>query len=170
MKAKTGRTWAEWFALLDADGANQWEHKRIASHLLEHYDASGWWSQTVTVEYERERGLRDKYQKTDGYSASGSRTIGVPVDVLYEAVANGEQRTAWLGELELTIRKATPSRSVRLTVADGTNLDVMFYAKGEGRAQITLQHDKLPDAETTARMKAFWSEALDRLKTGLAGA
>lgn len=165
--AKTGRVWEEWFTLLDADGAHQWPHKQIAAHLVERYELSGWWAQSVTVEYERARGLRDMYQKTDGYSASASRTINVPIEVLFQAVDDPARRAAWLYGLDITVRRSTPNRSLRISVADGTNLDIAVYAKGEHRAQITIQHDKLPDAESVTRLKAYWSDALDRLKASL---
>lgn len=168
--AKTGRVWSEWFSLLDGDGATGWTHRAIAAHVAEQYQVDGWWAQTVTVEYERERGLREKYQKSDGYSASGSRTVGVPVDVLYATVSDRLERGEWPGELVITVRKATANRSIRASVAEGSNLDIMFYVKGAGKSQITIQHDKLPDAESVTRLKAFWAAALDRLKAELTGA
>ena len=34
---------------------------------------------------------------------------------------------------------------------------------------IGVQHDKLPDAEAVARLKAFWKESLERLAKQVAG-
>jgi hypothetical protein len=80
---RTGRTWQEWFAILDALGAINMKHKEIAQSLYQKYRVSAWWSQMITVTYEQERGLRDKHQKPDGYAISVSKVVPGPVDILY---------------------------------------------------------------------------------------
>ncbi len=169
VRAKTGKNWAEWCAALDEVGAAGMTHKEIAAYLARTYDFGGWWSQQVTVGYERLRGRRATHQKTDGYEASGSKTVGVPIERLYTAWADEAERRHWLADPDLTIRKATPARSLRVTWKDGTPLDVMFYAKGQGRSQVTIQQSKLPDAEAVARAKAYWKEQLEGLKRILEG-
>jgi hypothetical protein len=34
----------------------------------------------------------------------------------------------------------------------------LFYEKGEGRSQVTLQHSKLGSADEAALMEAYWGE------------
>jgi hypothetical protein len=65
---------------------------------------------------------------------------------------------------ELSIRKATPSRSLRISCPVGTDLSVMFWVKGDGKSQVTLEHAKLSDADAAARVKAYSKEQLGRLK------
>ena len=164
VQAKTGKTWAEWFAILDAAGARKIDHKAIATYLCEQQKVPGWWAQMVTVGYEQERGLREKYQKPSGYAVSGSRTIAVPVAKLYAAWEDKETRARWLKE-NIVIRKATPGKSMRITWADGqTSVDVNFYPKGGNTTQVTVQHSKLADAKQAERMKAYWAERLERLQ------
>ncbi len=62
------------------------------------------------------------------------------------------------------IRKATENRSLRITWPDGTNVDVMFYPKGESKMQLTVEHARLADAAGVESQKEFWSTALARLK------
>jgi hypothetical protein len=169
MQAKTGKTWAEWFAILDAAGAQTLLHPQIARYLQEEHTVPDWWCQMVTVGYEQARGLREIHQKTDGFTANASKTLAVPVSVLYDAWADGNKRVRWLGEADLVMRKATPDKSIRITWDHGSGVDVGFYAKGEAKSQVAIQHSKLPDAETAARLKAFWSAALDRLKAFVEG-
>jgi len=165
VQAKTGKTWGEWFAILDKAGARKMGHKEIATYLHERRGLPGWWAQMVTVGYEQGRGLRAKYEKPSGYAISGSKTIGVSVARLYEAWQNQKARGRWLEESGLAVRKATPRKSMRITWADGqTSVDVNFYAKGDGKSQVTVQHSKLADAKQAESMKAYWADRLERLK------
>jgi hypothetical protein len=164
VQARTGKTWVEWFAILDAADAQTMSHPRIARYLQEEHSVPDWWCQMVTVGYEQARGLRKAHKKTDGFAANASKTLSVSLVVLYDAWANEGKRAAWLGEVGLTVRKATPDKSMRLTWGDGSTVDVGFYAKGEAKSQVAIQHSKLPDAEISARQKTFWSAALDRLQ------
>ena len=168
VRAGTGRSWAEWFAVLDAAGATGWPHKAMARYLAEHHGVSSWWAQTVTVGYEQERGLRQPYQTSEGFQVSVSRTVDVPLAVLYGAWEDGEVRARWLPDAGFTVRKATRDKSIRATWVDGrTNVEASFSAKGEGKSLVTLQHSRLADAAAVEELRSYWRAALDRLKAGL---
>lgn len=163
--AKTDKTWAQWFAVLDEVKATAMAHKEIAAYLQEAHQLSGWWSQMITVGYEQERGLRQKHETPQGFQISRSKTIGVPLDTLYQAWHDEGRRQRWLPDDRLITRKATPNKSMRLTWSDGeTNLEVNFYARGQGKSQVVVQHTKLPDEKAAATMKDFWAEKLVVLK------
>ncbi len=88
IKQKTGCTWERWVKALDHHGAAKLSHRDIARLVNTTYKIDGWWSQTVTVGYERIKGLRVKGQRRDGsYEVNKSRTFGVPVAALYDAWA-----------------------------------------------------------------------------------
>ncbi|HZS08815.1 MAG TPA: DUF4287 domain-containing protein [Blastocatellia bacterium] len=170
VQAKTGKNWSQWFATLDKAGAAKMTHKEIAAHLAEKHQIGNWWCQMVAVTYEQARGLRDKHQKMDGYSVSGSRIVAVPVATLFRAWNDKRARNRWLPDVDLTIRRATENKSLRITWADGrTDLDVNLYEKGVGKSQVAVEHSKLKDAKHAAEMKAYWAGALDRLKAALEG-
>lgn len=161
--AATGRRWCEWFAILDADGAARMEHARIARLVRESYDASHWWAQTVAVEYERERGLREVNQAARGYQVSVSRTLPAPAEELFEAWEDERRRFAWLGAV-MKVRRATPNVSMRLeTGGAGSDLSVHFYPKDESRCQVVVQQIKLPDRASVESQRTFWKGALGRL-------
>ena len=163
VRTKTGKSWDEWFAILDAAGARSMNHKEIVA-ILDRHGVGPWWRQMVTVTYEQARGLREKHQTATGYTANASRTIAVPVDRLFEAWTDEKLRNRWLPDAELTIRKATPGKSLRISWGDGTNVDVGLLAKGESKSQIAVEHAKLADAEAVGRAKEYWKRALDRLR------
>lgn len=165
VKAKTGKGWKEWFAILDKAGAKKMAHKEIADHLYKNHEISPWWGQMVTVVYEQDRGLRDRHEKHDGYQISVSRTIDVPLSKLYRAFTTPKTRESWLDEDGLVIRKQSPNKSMRVTWKDQkTSLEINFYSKAEGKSQVVVQHSKLPDAKAAAKMKSYWATALDKLR------
>jgi hypothetical protein len=164
LEKATGRTWKEWVALLDADGAAEWPHRRIADMVSTKHGAPDWWCQTVTVGYERIKGLRTRGQSRDGtYRATRSKVFPVAVDKLYSAFANARTRKRWLPGVDLTVRTSTPNKSMRMSWPDGTSVVIGFYAKGEGKSQVALEHGKLTSASDVAARKAFWGERLAAL-------
>jgi uncharacterized protein YndB with AHSA1/START domain len=164
VEAKTGKTWPRWFKLLDAAGARQMTHQEIAAHLHDRHRVPPWWTQMVAVTYEQARGLRDKHEKPGGYEISVSRTIAAPAGKAFKAWTDDQTRKQWL-PAELTIRKATSNKTLRITWEGGqTSVSASFLSKDSGKCQVVAQHMKLPDAKTAAKMKKFWGEALDRLK------
>lgn len=167
VKTRTGKTWAEWGRILDAAGGRKMDHKQIVAYLSEHHPkVGGWWTQMVTVGYEQSRGLRKKHQKPGGYEISGSRTLAAPVGRAFEAWKSDKLRKKWLPGEKIIIRKASANRSMRITWSDGsTSVSVNFYAKGDRKCQVAVQHGKLPDAKAATSMKKYWSERLDCLRT-----
>jgi uncharacterized protein YndB with AHSA1/START domain len=168
VQAKTGKTWKEWFAILDKAGAKKMTHQEIVKYLNAKHGVGPWWQQMVTVTYEQGRGLREAHQKPGGYEISVSRTINAPISKLYHAFANDKARNAWLAEDGLAVRKATPNKSMRVTWNDvKTSLEISFLSKGDNKSQVVVQHSKLPNAKASTTMKAYWGKALDRLRASL---
>jgi uncharacterized protein YndB with AHSA1/START domain len=171
VQAATGRGYDDWFALLDAAGMASRKHGEIASELTDEHGVESWWAQTITVGYERARGLRPAHGGRDGlYAISASKTVDVPVDRLFEAFTDRQQLERWLSDGGLRERTAQPGRSARFDWRDGTTrVNVGFEPKGEGRSRVALSHERLPDPETAERMKHHWRERLAELKTVLEG-
>lgn len=168
VRARTGHGWKEWFKILDLSGARKRNHTEIAAYLQERKSCPPWWSQMIAVAYEQERGMREKHETPSGYSISRSTTVAVPISKLYAAWEEKRLRGAWLEEPGAVLRKATPQKSVRMTWFDGkTSVDANFYAKEDGKSQVTVEHSKLADSREAERMKAYWAERLERLKRTL---
>jgi hypothetical protein len=164
VRAKTGKVWADWFKILDKAGATKWAHTEISAYLYEKCKVSPWWSQMVAVGYEHERGLRQKFQKCDGeFSASGSRTLAVPLARAYAAWTDEKLRRRWLPDGKLEITTATPGKYVRGKWGE-SRLSVGFYARGAGKAQVAVDHGKLANSRESAKMKTYWFAALNRLQ------
>jgi uncharacterized protein YndB with AHSA1/START domain len=169
IKAKTGCTWDRWVWALDQVKAHQWPHREIAKYVHEKYKIDGWWAQTVTVGYERIKGIREIGQRLSGeYQATKSRTIPVSLTRLYRAFSQPRLRSQWLPDVTIAVRKATPNKSMRITWENGTSVEVWFISKERSKAQVAIQHGKLTSKEVANRMKQFWTERLDALEQMLA--
>lgn len=163
VKQHTGCTWKRWVHALDHHGAAEMPHRDIVTLVSAKYKVPDWWSQMVTVGYERIKGLRARGQRRDGtYEASKSRTFAVPVATLFDAWADARRRKRWLDE-RVTIRTATAPKSIRIGWSDGSIIAVGFYAKGASKSSVAVQHAKLPDRDTAERLKQYWAERLDAL-------
>ena len=169
MKEKTGCTWERWVKALDRASAYTWPHPEVARYVREKYHLPGWWAQTVTVGYERIKGLRAIGQRRDGsYEATKSRTFAVSLARLYGAFHNPRTRARWLPGVRLTIRSTTRGKSMRIAWPDGTPVVIWFTSKGTAKSQVALAHGKLPDRSTATRLKQYWADRLDALKGVLA--
>lgn len=158
----TGRTWARWVRILDAAGAADKPHREIARHLAS-LGVPSWWSQMVTVGYERIRGLRERGQRRCGaYRAGKSRTFGVPVQTLFDAFADARTRRRWL-PAGVSVRSATPNRRMRIAWEDGTVVVVGFISKAGAKSAVAVEHQGLADRSASEAMKRAWSEAFERL-------
>lgn len=171
ISAKTGCTWEKWVGHLDYFGAATKPHREIVDHVHEKFGIPGWWAQSVTVGYERIRGLRAIGQRRSGsYETTKSKTIAVPLARLYTAFADAKAREEWLPGVELVVRKANVDKSMRITWDDGTSVEVGFFAKGPAKSMVAVAHTKLPDKARADELKRFWSERLDALAERLAAA
>jgi uncharacterized protein YndB with AHSA1/START domain len=170
LKEKTGCTWERWVKALDRVNAETWPHPKIAKYVQEKYKVSGWWAQTVTVGYERIKGRRAVGQRSDGtFEANKSKTFAVPLGRLYRAFGDPRIRSRWLPEVKVTVRSAVREKSMRMIWPDQSPVEIWFMPKGDEKTQVALAHRKLSDRAATVRMKEYWGERLDALKTVLAG-
>ena len=164
----TVRDWDEWLALLDDWGATQRTHAEIARYLSDNYEISGWWAQSVTVGYERMRGMRDVHERPDGFSVSASKTFPVAVERLFVALTEESERTRWLHGVELQQRTSKPCSSARFDVLPGeTRLSVTFVSRGPDKSVVQLQQERLVSAAAAEDWRVIWKSQLTALATYL---
>ena len=165
MERGSGRTLAAWLEILDAWGATKRKHPEIARWLVDEHGIPGWWAQSVTVGYEKARGMRAVEPGPGGFSVTVSRTIAVAPDGITEAFTDDRMRARWLADAPISVRTEKPGKSARFDwSAPPSRIALHLASKGEGRTQISLIHERLPDADAAERMKALWRDALSALK------
>jgi uncharacterized protein YndB with AHSA1/START domain len=170
IRERTGRGWEEWFDLLDGWGAIDKPHRDIARLVAEDLGIHplAWNAQAVTTSYERARRGQQVGERSDGYGASVSRTVGVNAERLYDAMVDDALRQNWLPDAKLTERTATRPERARFDWDGGpSRVHVIITPKGDGKATINLDHVRLTDADEVATVKRWWRERLGRLKSWL---
>jgi hypothetical protein len=163
----TGRAHGDWFATLDAWGAVDRKHPEIAAWLQADHGVSGWWAQSITVDYERARGLRAIHQNSGGFSVSVTRTVAGSPEHVLGAFTDARRRAEWLPDVELRRRPTRAAGTARFDWPDPASRVVVrvVSAKDAARTTLNVTHEQLPDAAATAPIKSMWRERLDALKT-----
>jgi hypothetical protein len=168
----TGKGWDAWFAILDAWGGMGRTHTATATHLREDLGVPGWWAQSITVSYQRTRGLRLKHQQADGFTVSVSRTVAVPIATAYEAFTDAGRRRAWLIDGAARLRSSRRDHPVAWTArldwdAGPSRLLVTFEDKGPAKTTVTVSHERLADPDEAEAAKLAWRSRLTSLKAYL---
>lgn len=168
MRRATGKGHEEWFAILDAWEATQHTHTEIARWLGETQGVPSWWTQNVTVSYERARGMRARHQMRDGFSVSATRTMAADADRALAAFTDPAIRNRWLSDVPLTPRPTRAALTARFDWGDpASRVVVNVWPKGEDKVLVSVAHEQLPDAETGERLKTAWRRSLGDLKAML---
>jgi hypothetical protein len=163
VRERTGRTWAEWFALLDRAGGATLGHRELTRVLVAR-QVSAWWSQMVAVEYERARGLRRVHESAGGYAVSVSRTVAWKLPQLYGLTARPAARRKWFPRGEFQPSSQTKDKYLRGPWKGGARLEIGFYARGPAKSQISVQVSRLARRADVETVRETWKAALTRLQ------
>ncbi|MFZ0821900.1 MAG: DUF4287 domain-containing protein [Candidatus Acidiferrales bacterium] len=171
VKAKTGKTWAEWFSILDKAGARKMKHSEIGRFLYEKHKVSMWWMQTIATAYEQKHGLRETYETCAGdFSSSVSRTFDCGVGKIYSAWQDATERRSWLKGDSLEISSGQPNKTLRGAWDGNTSrIEIRFTPKGPSKTQVVVDHMKMDTSKQAIAMKTFWSENLEHLRQRVEG-
>lgn len=160
----TGKGWDEWCDLIEAWPGHTNGHAAIASYLVSEQGVDAWWSQGVTVGYERIVGLRLPYQRPDGtFVANKSRTIAIDARELRAMLIDDDSRRELFGGLETDLRSKPTAKALRFGVGPGV-AQITMTTTSDGRTKITVDHRQLPDFADVAEWKFYWSDWLDAMR------
>ncbi len=177
---KTGHGFDYWFGVLDRFGAPAKGHTLAAKHLLNDHEVSAWYAQSITVAYERARGLRKINQLGDGgFAVSVSRTLPVARGQASDALAHKTKRQKWADDIEPSVAKTlddalTQKRLIRDDAVsriryrtDEGAIEIRISDKDGGRSSITVAVSRLGDAKKVEVHRKHWRQALDAFKQHL---
>lgn len=163
VRVATGRGWDEWCDLIDAWPGHTDGHGAIAEYVREEHAVDGWWSQSVTVGYERITGLRLRYQQPDGtFNAGKSRTVTTDAVVLREMLLNDDDRSDLFPGFDTELRSRPNSKMIRIAIGPGT-AQIALDPQVGGKTKISIAHEKLPSPEEVERWKLYWGKWLEAI-------
>ncbi|HKS07264.1 MAG TPA: hypothetical protein VJR92_13235 [Gemmatimonadaceae bacterium] len=164
IKKNTGCGWEKWVYVLDKAGAAGMKHRDVANLVHTKWKVPDWWTQTVTVGYERIKGKRAIGQRMDGtYEATKSKTFAVSATTLFRAWKNNATRKRWMDGAGESLRSSTAPKALRFAWSDGSVVVIGITSKGIGKSSVAVQHGKLPSRDSADRLKKYWSDRLEAL-------
>lgn len=157
----TGASWDQWCDLIDAWSGSADGHAAVAQHLAAEHDLDPWWSQTVTVGWERITGVRLPYQRADGtFSAGKSATIpGDPAMLRRMLLSDSDRKELFPGH-QTELLSAPDAKAIRISLGPGVAV-MSIEPKSNGRMRVAIQHNKLPTFERVEEWKFYWTDWLD---------
>ncbi|MBW6463554.1 MAG: hypothetical protein SCJ94_10655 [Bacillota bacterium] len=164
----TGRSWDEWFTVLNKEKAEELSHNDIFQLLNDVYNVPGWWAQSITVEYERHIGRRKVGQISDGYfHVSKSKTLNGDIDRVFTAWQNYVHDNQEFNGIAFS---SEPRESItgkwrywRVNLSDGSRVVVSVGIKTDTKSTLTITSEKLAEEEAIERWKGYWKEYLHGL-------
>ena len=187
-KAATGKTLAQWFALIDKKGGAKLGRREIGNWLVGEEKVDPWWSATINCEYEIARGVMEKDGKPRGYTICATKSLKADAKRSYAAFSTAAALDRWFGakhKLDLkdggklenadgnraTVKKATPDKTIRYTWEDAgltmpTPVEVKFQPSG-AKTTVMVTIDRLQTRAEADGYRKAWGEALERLKSTL---
>jgi len=163
--AATGKSWNTWRTILDDWGAAKVDHPAIAKHLAEQHGLDGWWSQAVTIGYERITGRRLPNQMSDGtFTAIKNRTMDGSATELRALLDDDQARQDLFGGRPAEALSRAGVKTPRFAVGPGI-AKISIVDKGDNRMTVGVQHTKLPAAGDVEEWKFFWTEWLDAIES-----
>jgi hypothetical protein len=163
----TGKSWSEWLVFFESIGAPQLNHKEIAQKAGDLGGAPPWWRQMVTVAYEQHIGRRVSGQDCNGqFSVSASKTIVGTLDVALEIWKTKAKGHTEFSDVPISrapeLSQTEKWRYWRCGLSDGSRISVNFSAKPQGKAVISIQHERLESMEQVEHWRKFWKEFINR--------
>ncbi len=172
----TGKKWQAWFKIHDGWQAKEKGHKQTARYLQDEHGVPGWWAQSITVEYERARGLRAVGQRPDGgHEFSVQRTVPAGIDQAIGGWIDATLRSRWVPQdwqkaLREALSGARRSQTAmgevlrmkpELDQSEGpVGMEITFTPKGDDKTPVRVMLGRL-SAQGREAWKAVWGKAMD---------
>jgi hypothetical protein len=183
-REQTGHGLDHWFAVLDRFDAVGKGHTAAARFLYDTHGVDGWYSQGITVAYERARGVRAVNQRCDGeYEVSISKVVAAGTPDIVKAFADARARRHWKAgvddQLMTAMSSALSGRAAKaFTVKpngqahvrfswDDSSVLVQLWPKSNGKVSVTVTNGRLADAAMVEDRRAKWRTALGAIATFL---
>ena len=165
---RTGKTWDDWFEVLDSAGAATLDQRGIVAILAQKHGIGPWWQQMIAVGYESLRGKSEKPVVADGFQISHSCTLSAPVARVFKLWNDASERARWLADDRFVVKSATPGKALRARWGKGTSQVAVSFSEKAGKTEVAVEHQQIESRAAADQMKAYWQKKLGLLDDALA--
>jgi hypothetical protein len=165
---RTGKSWDDWFDVLDSAGAQTLDQRGVIAILAQKHGIGPWWQQMIAVGYESLRGKSDKPPAPDGFQIASSCTLNAPVTRVFRLWNDAGERARWLADDRFVVRGATADKIIRARWGKGTSHVAVSFSEKSGRTEVSVEHHQIESSAAAEQMKAYWAKKLGLLDQALA--
>jgi hypothetical protein len=164
---RTGKTWDDWFEVLDSAGAATLDQRGIVAILAQKHGIGPWWQQMIAVGYESLRGAAAKAAAPDGFQISSNKTLDAPLASVFRLWNEANERARWLADDRFVVKSATAEKTIRARWGKGTSHVAVSFAEKGGRTEASVEHHQIESQSAADQMKAYWAKKLGLLDQAL---
>ncbi|HEX2873785.1 MAG TPA: hypothetical protein VHP33_21160 [Polyangiaceae bacterium] len=164
---RTGKTWDDWFEVLDTAGAATLDQRGIIAILAQKHGIGPWWQQMIAVGYESLRGAAEKPATVDGFQISSCCTLDAPLTRVFRLWNDAGERARWLADDRFVVRGTTADKLIRARWGKGTSHVAVSFAEKAGRTEVSVEHHQIESRSAAEQMKAYWAKKLGLLDQAL---
>ena len=118
---RTGKSWDDWFEVLDSAGAATLDQRGVIAILAQKHGIGPWWQQMIAVGYESLRGKSEKPAGADGFHVNSSCTLDAPLPRVFRLWNDAGERARWLADDRFVVKGATADKLIRARWGKGTS-------------------------------------------------
>lgn len=164
---RTGKTWDDWFEVLDSAGAATLDQRGVIAILAQKHGIGPWWQQMIAVGYESLRGKSDKPPAPDGFQINSRCTLEAPVTRVFRLWNDTGERARWLADDRFVVRGATADKVIRARWGKGNSHVAVTFTEKSGRTEVSVDHHQIESRGAADQMKAYWAKKLGLLDEAL---
>jgi hypothetical protein len=161
---RTGKSWDDWFEVLDSAGAATLDQRGVVAILAQKHGIGPWWQQMIAVGYESVRAKSDRPPASDGFRINTSCTLDAPLPRVFRLWNDAGERARWLADDRFVVRGATADKSIRARWGKGTSHVAVSFSEKSGRTQVSVDHHQIESSAAAEQMKAYWAKKLGLLE------
>jgi hypothetical protein len=165
---RTGKTWDDWFEVLDSAGAQTLDQRGIIAILAQKHGIGPWWQQMIAVGYESLRSKAEKPPVADGFQINSNCTLDAPVTRVFRLWNDPGERARWLSDERFVVRAATTDKAIRARWGKGNSHVAVSFSERSGKTEVNVEHHQIESRSAADQMKAYWSKKLGLLDEALA--
>jgi hypothetical protein len=164
---RTGKSWDDWFEVLDSAGAQDLDQRGVIAILAQKHGIGPWWQQMIAVGYESLRAKSERPPAPDGFNINSSCTLDAPLPRVFRLWNDAGERARWLADDRFVVRGTTADKIIRARWGKGTSHVAVSFAEKSGRTEVSVAHQQIESQSAAEQMKAYWAKKLGLLDQAL---